>query len=114
MDQPSDRERDWEPVDRRWAKRFQVTWPIKVRGVDTAGLTFEEPGELLDLSSGGALIQVNRRLEVGSQAEVLIRVPLRAETWMEHLATVTRVENSPGKGAMAIKFSTSRPRFLIS
>jgi hypothetical protein len=33
---------------------------------------------------------------------------------MEHLATVTRVENSQGKGAMAIKFSTSRPRFLIS
>src|SRR5215467_89191 len=113
MDQSSDHEQDREPVDRRWAKRFPVSWPIKVRGVDTAGLNFEESGELHDLSSRGALILVNRKLEVGSQAEVLIKVPLRAETWMNHMATVTRVENSPGKRALAIKFSTSRPRFLI-
>jgi len=112
MDQSSNHEQDLEHLDRRWAKRFQVNWPIKVRGVDTAGLSFEEPGELCDLSSAGALIRVNLRLEVGSPAEVLIRVPLRAETWMNHLATVTRVETSPGNAAFAIKFATSRPRFL--
>jgi hypothetical protein len=111
MDQSSDREQDGEVLDRRWARRFQVTWPIKVRGVDTAGLSFEETGELRDLSSGGALIHLNRTLEVGSKAEILIRVPLRTETWMDHLAIVTRLENSMGK-AVAIKFSTSRPRFL--
>ena len=112
MDQSSNHEQDMEHLERRWAKRFQVTWPIKVRGVDIGGLSFEEPGVLCDLSSTGALIRVQRRLEVGSQAEVLIKVPLRAETWMDHLATVMRVDTGPGNAALAIKFATSRPRFL--
>jgi hypothetical protein len=111
--QSSHHEPELKPLDRRGPKRFQVAWPVKVRGVDDAGVSFEEPAELLDLSSAGARIQVNRKLEAGSLAEVLIRVPLRAETWMSRLGTVTRMENSRGRRMYAIKFPAGRPRFII-
>jgi hypothetical protein len=106
-------EQESKAVDRRGPKRFQVAWPVKVRGIDNDGVTFEETAELLDLSSAAARVRVSRKLEVGSQAEVLIRVPLRAETWMSRLGTVTRMQNSPGKQMYAINFPASRPRFIV-
>jgi len=100
-------------AERRRAKRFQVTWPIKIRGVNSAGLSFEESGELRDLSSMGALVHLDRRLKAGAQTEVLIKVPLRTEAWMKYPATVMRVENGVEGIGLGIKFSASRPQFLI-
>src|SRR5215831_6616892 len=101
------------PPERRWAKRFPVTWPIKVRGLNSAGQSFEESGELGNLSSAGALVRLDQKLQVGAETEVLILVPLRTETWMKYPATVMRVENGAGRAGLGIKFSTCRPQFLI-
>jgi hypothetical protein len=100
-------------TERRAAKRFMARWPIRVRGLDDAGLSFEECGELANLSSGGALIQINRRLQVGSQMNVLIKVPLRGEKWMRYPAAVMREESGPGGVGAGVKFSTFRPQFVI-
>jgi len=108
-----DHEREMAQAERRWAKRFPVTWPIKVRGLNSTGQTFEESGELRNLSSVGALVRLDRKLLVGAQTEVLIKVPLRIETWMKYPATVMRVENGAGTTGLGIKFSTCRPQFLI-
>lgn len=102
-----------DKAERRWAKRFPVTWPIKVRSLNNAGQSLEESGELRNLSSAGALVRLDRKLHVGAQAEVLIRVPLGTETWMKLVATVMRVESGAGRTGLAIKFSTCRPQFLI-
>lgn len=109
----SDPEPETAPAERRRARRFQVTWPIRVRCRDSAGASFEEAGELRNLSSGGALVRLNGRLKVGAQTEVLISVPLKTETWMKYDATVMRVEDSAGRTGFGIKFATGRPQFLI-
>src|SRR5262249_51797314 len=101
------------PAERRRATRFRVTWPVRIRGLDNAGLRFEEYGELGNLSSGGALARMDRALQAGWQAEVYIRVPFGKATWMKYKATISRVENGTGPAALGIRFSTSRPQFLI-
>ena len=52
-----------------------------------------------------------RELEVGSRVDLLINVPIGAETWMKLVATVTRVEIGEEFG-LGLKFETCRPQFL--
>jgi hypothetical protein len=79
-------------AERCRTSRFHVTWPIRITGLERSGPSLAEWGDLRNLSSGGALVRMNRELAVGAQAEVLIKVPWRGDTWMKFLATVTRVE----------------------
>ena len=41
-------------TDRRRQDRIQAVLPVRVRGVDTSGLSFEELAHTLDLTSSGA------------------------------------------------------------
>jgi len=109
-----DLEREMSPADRRLTKRFLLSWPARIKVVDGSGQSFEETGELSNLSSAGALVRVDRWVQVGREIEVFIRVPLRSETWMKYPATVIRTEIGPGKAALALSFSARRPCFLIS
>jgi hypothetical protein len=98
--------------ERRRARRFAVGWPVKVEGNDTAGQNFEETGKLQNLSSAGALISIAGSLQIGSTLEVLIKIPLKKDSWMKYSAEVVRVEASRPESAVAIRFFTFRPKFV--
>jgi hypothetical protein len=99
--------------ERRKASRFPVTWPINLSGVDSMGMTYEECGELGNLSSSGALVRlpVSCKLKVGARAHIVIRIPMRTETWMRFQAIVTRLESGPTRYGLGLKFTTCRPEF---
>jgi hypothetical protein len=98
--------------ERRRARRFAVGWPVKVEGNDTAGQNFEETGKLQNLSSAGALISIAGSLKIGTTLEVLIKIPLKKDSWMKYSAEVVRVEASRPESAVAIRFFTFRPKFI--
>ena len=87
-------------------------WPVKVEGNDTAGQNFEEAGRLQNLSSAGALISIARSLQIGSKLEVLIKIPLKKDSWMKYSAEVVRVDAGEPDPAVAIKFFSFRPKFV--
>lgn len=94
--------------------RFPVTWPIRITGLERAGLSLAEWRDLRSLSSGGALVRVNCELAVGAKAEVLIKATWREDTWMKFLATVTRVEGGAARIGLGLRFASCRPQFLIN
>ena len=106
--------RPWEVglIERRRARRFAVGWPVKVEGSDAAGQNFEETGRLQNLSSAGALISIARLLQTGSKLDVLIKIPLKKDSWMKYSAEVIRVETSKPDSSVAIRFFTFRPNFV--
>ena len=106
--------------ERRQARRFPVGWAAKIKGLDAAGSGFEESSLVKDLSSTGAFVYINRQVRVGSELDVLIRVPVGRERWLKYPGRVIRVEESktpadagakPRLG-VAIHFSTFKPSFL--
>jgi hypothetical protein len=104
----------WEVglIERRRTRRFAVGWPVKVEGSDKDGQSFEEGGRLQNLSSAGALVSIARSLQIGTTLDVLIRIPLKKDSWMKYSAEVVRVETSSSQSAVAISFFTLRPKFV--
>ena len=104
----------WEVglIERRRARRFAVGWQVRVEGNDAAGQDFEEAGRLQNLSSAGALISIARSLAIGNKLDILIKMPLKKESWMKYSAEVVRVDASKPESAVAIRFFTFRPTFV--
>jgi len=104
----------WEVgvLERRRARRFAVGWPVTLQGSDKAGQSFKETGKLENLSSAGALINLARSLQIGTSLDVLIKIPLKKDSWMNYSAEVVRVESNRLQPAVAIRFSTFRPKFV--
>ena len=97
--------------ERRRARRFQVGWDVAVKGTDPTGVAFNETGMLENLSSIGALLYLPTALSVGARLELQIKVPLKKNKWMRYAAEVVRVTNNKVNG-IAVRFETSRPRFI--
>ena len=98
--------------ERRRARRFKVEWDAVVKGEDDTGLSFNETGDLTDLSSRGALIYLTRHLKKGTKVDVWIKVPFEKERWMTYSAEVIRNDENSSKIGTAIKFTTVRPKFI--
>lgn len=96
---------------RRRLHRYQVDWPFRVKGTDPSGLGILNTGKLRDISPRGAFGYVGRPLAVGMKMEIMIRLPLKEERWIKHLAEVIRVEQIDSQIGVALKFDTSRPTF---
>jgi hypothetical protein len=94
------------PADRRKAQRFRVTWPVVVRGAN-----FESNGALQDLSSSGALLNLPTALSLGTEVEVLIKVPLRRDNWIGYRAFVLRIAETEAGAILAMKFRSTKPIF---
>ena len=99
-------------LERRKARRFSVEWPTRIKGIDPAGSSFDEGGELANLSSSGALVFVSHALRVGSGVEVSIKVPSKKGSWMEYLGDVVRVEELKPRFGVAMRFRSLRPKFV--
>ena len=95
--------------DRRVAHRYRLDWEARILAKDRAE---PEPlATLRNLSSTGALVNLDTDLRLGDRVFVLIKLPFRQETWMSYSATVVRVmEETTGVNA-ALRFDTSRPDF---
>jgi hypothetical protein len=97
--------------ERRTGRRFHVQWPARIGGVTGAGESFDEPGALKNISSGGAFLYITSPVEVGAKLDVFIKVPFRGEEWMLYRAEVLRVECSASQFGVALKFFSFKPEF---
>ena len=97
--------------ERRKVRRFEVEWEVVVKGKNGAGLSFDEPGGLIDLSSRGAFVRLSKSLAIGTKVQVWIKVPFEKELWMKYTGEVVRVEDSSTRAGVGVKFNTVRPKF---
>lgn len=103
-----------ETLGRRRAQRFTVDWEIVVRGKDELGSSFDEAGNLRDLSPRGAFLSISRELRVGAKLDVWIRMPSEPERWMVYTGEVVRVEEDHTGFGAATKFLTPRPKLHLT
>jgi len=96
-------------TERRIGKRFAVNWPIKVEGKDGKRMISGE-GRLLNISSGGALVDLVGPVHKGMRLDVYIKLPFKKDNWMKYTAEVLRVEDGEARRA-AVKFEGPRPGF---
>jgi hypothetical protein len=98
-------------LERRKGKRFQVDWPIRVRGTDGGGISFIESGTAQNISSSGALLRLKKHLEAGTKLEVYIQLPLSQKKWMKYTAMVVRSESHSALHSAAVRFEAVKPQF---
>jgi hypothetical protein len=98
--------------EKREARRFPVGWPVKITGVDATGLRFEEASVAKDLSSKGVFVSLTRAVAVGSELQVLIKVPLGQQQWMSYPGRVVRADSQRSQHRVGIRFSTVKPAFV--
>jgi hypothetical protein len=100
-------------LERRQSRRFRVSWDVTITATDSSGSIFGQAGTVENLSSTGAFLYLSKGLELGTQAEVSIRVPLKRENWMKYSARVVRSEMMPSRVGVAIRFDSVRPSFTV-
>jgi PilZ domain len=88
-------------------------WNILIKRTDDAGFSFDEPGELEDLSSTGAFFYSAKSLKPGTRLEVRFRVPFKKNNWMIYSGEVVRVRSANLAFGIAVRFDTSRPGFIM-
>jgi len=98
--------------ERRKARRFKAAWEVSVSGMDSSGAAYHETGSLENLSSTGAFLFLTRKFEVGERVDILIKIPFKSENWMRYSAEVVRVESSPPRIGVGMRFDTARPAFI--
>ena len=103
-----------KPTDRRITRRYKLNWPTRLRRDDSQSGCVEETTLLRDLSATGAFAYVSYHPHLGSRVSISIMLPFKQGTWMIYSGTVLRVETSPSRIGVAIKFDTSRPEFANS
>jgi len=86
-----------------------VDWPIKIEGGDGRRAISGE-GRVLNISSGGALVDLAEPVRKGMRLDVYIKLPFKKDNWMKYVAEVLRVEDGPSYRA-AVKFEGPRPDF---
>jgi hypothetical protein len=99
------------PETRR-SRRFQFEWPIMVKGVDQEGQAFEAAARLRYLGSREACFYLVIPLDLHTELDLLIKLPMRRETWMKYNATVIRVDDCYRTFDIAVRFDTAKPQFL--
>jgi hypothetical protein len=98
-------------AERRRARRFQVAWPVIIKGCDSKGLKFEEKAALENLSSSGAFVHLNHPVPVGATLDLSIKIPMKKENWISYSAEVVRSDPEPSGVALAVRFKSFHPVF---
>ena len=82
-------------VERRAARRFSMSLPLKVRFTSEDG-TIERPGETRDVSFRGLYFMIDAKVEAGSSIEFVLTLPqqitLAGDVHIRCFARVVRVE----------------------
>lgn len=97
----------------RKAVRFQLALPVHYKTADDAGC-----GQILNISSGGALFTTERPLVLHSEAKLIVKWPVRlldsVNLSLVVVGKIVRVE--PGQAALQIQkyeFRTCRPSLFL-
>jgi hypothetical protein len=102
-------------VERRAARRFTMSLPLKVRVAPTNGAP-EEAGETRDISFRGLYFIMSTMVEKGSKIEFVLTLPqqitLAGDVHIRCYARVLRVEAHDGKSGVAARIE--RYEFLPS
>jgi len=96
-------------LERRTKPRIHCDYPALVHGRDPQGKKFEENGRVINLSTGGIYILVQRSIPPGEILHVRIALPTGSLRWgtssLSANGTVVRLEpQSDGVSGLAIKF----------
>ena len=92
---------------RRRSQRVLVQVPVRIRGANAQGQSFEEHTETLAINAHGALILLNARVTSGSIVQMK---HIKTEEELEcHIAFLGPVRN--GRAEIGLEFSTPRPSF---
>ena len=91
--------------------------PVKVRGVDADGETFEIDTALDNVSAAGLYVRVSRRLEPGANVFALVRLSTNMVdesigARVEVLGQVTRVDRTPD-GSFGLGVAFRRHRLML-
>lgn len=98
--------------ERRNARRFDVDWEVMVIRSGQAEGGFDEGATLRNLSSGGALIFLKRKVNLGERLEVQIKVPFKKNNWMKYTAEVVRLGLEKARPGIGVRFDTPVPIFI--
>ena len=98
---------------RRWT-RLTVAIPMFVRGTDQSGKSFVEFGTALNISAGGALLVLKRRLQAEAQVSLEIPVGLLPQTLATKLvqqiqARTLRIEPAENSFVVGVQFMNTLP-----
>jgi hypothetical protein len=101
-----------ENMNRRRTRRFDVAWPIILRGVDEDGQPFQEFSYLQNLCSGGAALESRSALYTGARVEMDVCCPLNQRQWLRYWGKVVSVESSVERQVIRVCFDSARPAFV--
>ena len=92
---------------RRRSQRVLMQVPVRVRGTDSQGNSFEEESETLAINAHGALTLLNARVTSGSK--ILLQHKRTQEEQECHVVFLGPVR--AGKAEIGLEFSEPRPTF---
>jgi hypothetical protein len=98
--------------ERRKSLRFQVKWEAIIKGKNSTRGSFNDVGVVVNLSSRGAFLHLDNRIEVGTKLEVWIKLPNEGERWLMYTGKVIRCEDSRQTNGIAMQFLKARPWFV--
>lgn len=98
--------------ERRNARRFQISWDVEVEGTDQTGSAFNQGGTLENLSSLGAFLYLQRRVNLGERLELQIKAPFKRNNWIKYVSAVVRLEQSSNGAGIGVRFDTAVPVFV--
>lgn len=101
------------PAERRSKPRMVCNYPAYVRGKNEEGKNFEEPARVINMSSGGVYLLLNRAIPSGEELSIRIAMPTGSlDLGSSKLATngtVVRGEaKTKGIFGIAVKFNSYR------
>jgi len=95
------------PGPRRRSQRVLMQVPVKLRGADAQGATFEEETETLAINAHGALVLMQARLTSGSK----ILLQHKRTTEEQECSVVFLGPVRGNKAEIGLEFSAPRPQF---
>ena len=98
-------------MERRSWPRYQVGWPIKFSLTSPDGVRVFGTASLENVSTRGALIQMDKPLWLGAQVDLSIKLPFEKASWMLYSAEVLRTEPTASGHRVAVEFSPAKPVF---
>jgi hypothetical protein len=94
-------------TDMRKNIRVYGSFPVRLRGIDTAGCPFQVGSRVDNISSGGLHMELGRPVAEGSRMFTLVRLAIGAAIAAQ--GQVTRVEQGPqGLSGVALRFTHTR------
>ncbi len=101
-------------LERRRERRVTVHLPLKIRGTDRDGVSFEDATRTENVCRGGVAFATQRRVAMGTNLEISIPVPPRGSEPAGDFTTrgrVVHIVSAAGNREMVVGVEFTGPRF---